>query len=136
MRPSKRPETRTSEGEHVGNVGRTGARDADKIEQKNKLQLTRPVLAAGMAGVGAGNKLRGEVLALYREILRTSRVFRGQKNKHGDDWGKLIVRSARSEIEEARSMSDSEEVTRRIVVGRDALYKIHEKIMGQLKSGN
>lgn len=72
--------------------------------------------------------LRHEVLALYREILRTARVFRGQKDAQGVEWMARLVHSARQEFAAAKDITDSGEITRRLIVGRDALYSIHEKV--------
>ncbi len=72
--------------------------------------------------------IRSEVLSLYREILRTARVFRGQKDASGSDWMPRLLTSARHEFQSARDLTDPVEISRRLVVGRDALYQIHEKV--------
>lgn len=72
--------------------------------------------------------LRREVLQLYREILRTTRIFAGQKDASHNDYSVVIARSARAEFERARGVISQEEIVKRIVVGRDALHQIHEKV--------
>lgn len=79
--------------------------------------------------------LRSEVLSLYREILRTARVFRGNADQHGGDWMERLVQSARGELEAARNITSSEDITRRIVVARDALYKIQAKLSSSMGGG-
>jgi len=72
--------------------------------------------------------LRREALQLYREILRTTRVFAGQTDPSGRDYAAALAASARSEFESSRSVTDAEEIYRRLVVGRDALHQIHDKV--------
>lgn len=72
--------------------------------------------------------MRTEALSLYREILRTARVFSGQKDANGVDWMPRLIASAREEFQSARDLGEEVEISRRIVVGRDALYKIQGKV--------
>lgn len=74
------------------------------------------------------SQVRQQVLQLYREILRTARLFRGQVDQNNRDYCQLICRSARSEIDKARNLSSSEEVMRRIITGRVALDEIQQKV--------
>lgn len=73
-------------------------------------------------------KLRQEVLQLYREILRTARIFRGQKNEANQDFCKVICESARSELNGARQLTSAEDIMRRIVTARMALEELHRKV--------
>ena len=78
--------------------------------------------------MASSTNLRREALQLYREIVRTSKVFAGQVDANGKDYATALAASARKEFEEARSLTSREEVFRRIVVGRDALHQIHDKV--------
>lgn len=78
--------------------------------------------------MSASGALRNEVLSLYREILRTSRIFKGQRDSNGVDWMPRLVESARQEFQSARDLTEEVEISRRIVVGRDALYQIQGKV--------
>lgn len=40
--------------------------------------------------------------------------------------------SARSEFQKGRDLKDLEEIYRRLVVGRDALYQVQEKVRGYI----
>lgn len=72
--------------------------------------------------------LRKEALQLYREIVRTSKVFAGQLDANGKDYAALLSASARKEFEDSRSLTSREDIFRRIVIGRDALHQIHEQV--------
>lgn len=74
------------------------------------------------------SNLRREVLQLYREIVRTSKAFSGQLDANGKDYATLVMSSARKEIEAASDIDSREEIYRRLVVGRDALHRIHDKV--------
>lgn len=76
--------------------------------------------------------LRKEALQLYREIVRTSKFFSGQLDANGKDYATLLSTSARKEFEQARSLTSREEIFRRIVVGREALHQVHDKVCGKL----
>lgn len=72
--------------------------------------------------------LRRQVLQLYRDVLRTARLFRGQNDARGADFCVQISKSARDEIEGARTLSNREEIMRRIIGGNEALREIQEKV--------
>lgn len=76
----------------------------------------------------APSKFRQEVLQLYREILRTARVFRGHSDAHQRDNCDTVCRSARTEIEKARNLTSSEEILRHLVAARAALQQVQEKV--------
>lgn len=78
--------------------------------------------------MAATSNLRREALQLYREVVRTSKFFAGQLDANGKDYAVLLSASARKEFEDARSLTSREEISRRIVVGRDALHQVHEKV--------
>lgn len=77
--------------------------------------------------MAARTSLRREALALYREILRTARAFTGQRDGAGRDYVAVLAASARREFEDARG-AGAEEAARRVVVGREALYKLHDMV--------
>lgn len=74
------------------------------------------------------HNLRKDVLRLYRDILRTARVFHRQLDASGQDYAALLAASARKEFESARTITSREQIYRRLIVGRDALYQIHDKV--------
>lgn len=67
---------------------------------------------------------RGEVLALYREILRTARVFRAANAEQA----RAVMQSARREFEENRNLSSREDIIRCIVVARAALHDVQQRV--------
>ncbi|KAG0569995.1 hypothetical protein KC19_6G131100 [Ceratodon purpureus] len=71
---------------------------------------------------------RREALALYREILRTTRLFTWT-NEQGVPWRDLLRESTRLEYEQARYETDPEVVARLLVVGRDAVQAAIDKVM-------
>lgn len=78
--------------------------------------------------MGSTGSLRREVLQLYREIVRTTKVFAGLADSNGRDYAAVLTLSARKEIEAARTIESREEIYKRLVVGRDALHQIHDKV--------
>lgn len=74
------------------------------------------------------NQLRQEVLQMYREILRTARVFRGQLDAQREDYCRVICKSARTEMNNARAITSQEEIMRRIVTARAALENVQSKV--------
>lgn len=74
------------------------------------------------------NNLRHEVLQLYREILRTARVFRGHGEALQQDNCYTICRSARTEIEKARNLTSREDILRHLVAARAALQQVQQKV--------
>ncbi|KAG0588426.1 hypothetical protein KC19_2G241900 [Ceratodon purpureus] len=70
---------------------------------------------------------RREALGLYREILRTTRLFTWT-NEQGVAWRDLLRESARMEYEQARYETDPEIIARLLVVGRDAVQAAIDKV--------
>ena len=68
---------------------------------------------------------RREALALYREVLRHSNLFRW-KDVQGNEWRDVIRRSARQEFEAARYEQDPGLVSKLIITGRDAVLRTVE----------
>lgn len=83
--------------------------------------------------MASSSNLRREALQLYREIVRTSKLFAGQLDANGKNYAVVISASARKEFEDARLLTSREEIFRKIVVGRDALHQIHEKVGSPLR---
>jgi len=69
---------------------------------------------------------RIEALRLYRDILRSSRLF-VWANADGEPWSNVIRKNARKEFEQARHERDPEMVARLLVVGRESLNQTMEK---------
>lgn len=80
--------------------------------------------------MAATTNLRKEALQLYREIVRTAKFFSGQLDANGQDYAYVLCVSARKEFEEARSLTSREEIYRKLVVGRDALHQVQDKVSG------
>ncbi|CAN8064740.1 unnamed protein product [Agarophyton chilense] len=78
--------------------------------------------------MGSLSSLRHEALQLYRDILRTARIFRGQTNDKMQNMESELRKSARREFEQNRTLISREDICRSLVVGRDALHQIQEKI--------
>ncbi|CAK0783731.1 hypothetical protein CVIRNUC_006930 [Coccomyxa viridis] len=88
------------------------------VSQNNKLTSADPTLRT----------TRREALALYREILRHSRLF-VWNDETGRPWRDVIRKSARQEFDTTRHHTDPEMVTRLIVTGRDSVQRITDKFM-------
>lgn len=86
--------------------------------------------------MATSNQLRQEVLQMYREILRTARVFRGQLDGQCEDYCRVICTSARTELNNARKLTSQEEIMRRIVTARAALENVQRKVRGLQKNVN
>ncbi|KAL2641354.1 hypothetical protein R1flu_008941 [Riccia fluitans] len=69
---------------------------------------------------------RREVLSLYREVLRATRIFTWP-NEQGVPWRDVLRLSARREFELARFEKDPEAIARLLVVGRDAVRATLER---------
>lgn len=89
-----------------------------------------------LMGMKASNQLRQEVLRLYREILRTARVFRGQRDANRADMCETVSASARRELHAARHITSSEDILRRIVTARAALHDVQQKVRFRLPSAS
>lgn len=61
-----------------------------------------------------------EAIALYREIIRATRLFHWCNDK-GEPWGRILRESSRKEFEQARHETDPLIVARLLVVGRQCL---------------
>ncbi|KAE8725548.1 SCO6021 protein [Hibiscus syriacus] len=68
-----------------------------------------------------------EALALYRDILRASRLFMWTDSR-GVLWRDILRDNARKEFEEARFEKDPEVFTRLLICGRDAVESALEKL--------
>ena len=79
--------------------------------------------------------LRTESLKLYRDILRASRMFTWT-NEAGQPWGEILKANARKEFEQARYEKDPLIITRLLVVGRDSLNQIKEKVTATAQAVN
>lgn len=73
---------------------------------------------------------RREALALYRDILRASRLFLWP-NEQGVLWRDVLRSSTRKEFEEARFEQDPEIIARLLVGGRDALQQAVDNAIKQ-----
>ncbi|ETI48657.1 hypothetical protein F441_07367 [Phytophthora nicotianae CJ01A1] len=71
---------------------------------------------------------RKEVLRLYREILRTTRMF-PHRNEQGQLWSDVLHKNARMEIEQNRYETDGETISKRILFGWKCLQEVQEKMM-------
>ena len=67
-----------------------------------------------------------ESLALYRDILRASRMFTWS-NEKGEPWGEVLAVNARHEFEQARHERDPIVIARLQFVGRDCLTQTKDK---------
>eukprot|EP01132_Coremiostelium_polycephalum_P003780 gene3780-4704_t len=68
---------------------------------------------------------RREAIRLYRDILRTVRLF-PHTNEQGIPWRVVLRDSARNEFESHRYETDSEKILEMLMVGRDCLMKIQD----------
>ncbi|CAH0479165.1 unnamed protein product [Peronospora belbahrii] len=71
---------------------------------------------------------RKEVLRLYREILRISRLF-SHHNEQGQLWSSVLQKNARMEIEQNRYETDGETISKRILFGWKCLQEVQAKMM-------
>ncbi len=84
---------------------------------------------------GSGTLLtttRREALSLYREIMRITALF-DWPNERGEVWRDVLRTSARQEFEDARHEQDPEVINRLLVVGRDAVGRVSERFVEELK---
>lgn len=77
---------------------------------------------------------RTEVVRLYRDILRASRMF-AWPNEQGVPWEVILRQNARKEFEQARFERDPEIILRMLMVGRDCLNQTVEKVAQKAQSG-
>eukprot|EP01031_Cornospumella_fuschlensis_P030873 gene30873-37309_t len=71
---------------------------------------------------------RREVLKLYRDIVRATRLFSWPNDK-GELWSEILRKNARQEFEQARSEKDPTLIVRMLVVGRDCLNQTVESLV-------
>jgi hypothetical protein len=72
-------------------------------------------------------QINKEAIRLYRDILRVCKQFNFPDDQ-GRHWGEVLAKSARQEFENSRSLNpSSEEVTRLLVIGTDALMQVQQK---------
>jgi len=74
------------------------------------------------------NRHNIEAIHLYREIIRTAKAF-SWANDDGVPWSKVLVESARKEIEAAREEKDPEVLARLLVSGRDCLMEVQNRFL-------
>uniref|UniRef100_A0A0D9VP98 Complex 1 LYR protein domain-containing protein n=1 Tax=Leersia perrieri TaxID=77586 RepID=A0A0D9VP98_9ORYZ len=70
---------------------------------------------------------RREALALYRDILRVTRLFEWPDDR-GVPWRETLRANARREFEEARGERDPEVVARLLIGGRDAVQQALDRL--------
>ncbi|KAL5218249.1 hypothetical protein ABZP36_018933 [Zizania latifolia] len=70
---------------------------------------------------------RREALALYRDILRVTRLFEWA-DERGVQWREVLRANARREFEEARGERDPEVVARLLIGGRDAVQQALDRL--------
>mmetsp|Transcript_2883 Transcript_2883/g.6014 ORF Transcript_2883/g.6014 Transcript_2883/m.6014 type:complete len:171 (-) Transcript_2883:117-629(-) len=73
---------------------------------------------------------RREALALYRAILRNSRLFVHQ-DERGNMWRDTLREAARKEFDVGKLETDPEMVTKLIISGRDYMEQAVEKFMAK-----
>ena len=73
-----------------------------------------------------------EALRLYREILRTTRLFHFP-NESGEMWSTALRAEARKEFEQARYEKDPETIARLMFVGWDCITQTKEKYAAKSK---
>jgi hypothetical protein len=69
-----------------------------------------------------------ESLLLYRDSVKICRKF-FWRNNDGREWAEILIKSARKEFEENRNLSDTAEVGRRLVLGRQSILELDDKIL-------
>mmetsp|Transcript_11777 Transcript_11777/g.17172 ORF Transcript_11777/g.17172 Transcript_11777/m.17172 type:complete len:115 (+) Transcript_11777:34-378(+) len=72
------------------------------------------------------NTTRAEALALYRDILRTSKAFHWCDEK-GEPWNKRLRAEARKEFEASKEEKDPLILARLLVTGRQAVMEIQRR---------
>lgn len=76
------------------------------------------------------NKLppKKESLLLYRDSIKICKKF-FWKNKNGREWSEILQKTARKEFEMNRNLTDSAELGRKLVIGRQSLLDLDDKIL-------
>jgi len=73
-----------------------------------------------------------ESIRLYRDILRTTRMFIWT-NEAGEKWCNILNKNARKEFEQSRYERDPTIIARLLFVGRDCLNQTKEKFIAAQK---
>lgn len=68
-----------------------------------------------------------EALSLYRDILRTAKVFHWVEESSGEPWNVKLKKEARKEFEASREEKDPLILARMMVTGRDCVHQIQIK---------
>ena len=68
-----------------------------------------------------------ESLILYRDIIKLAKKF-FWRHKNGQEWSDILLKSSRKEFEENRDLFDSAEIGRKLVIARQAIIELEEKI--------
>ena len=69
-----------------------------------------------------------ESLLLYRDTVKLCRKF-FWRNNDGREWSQILLKSARKEFEEHRNLADNAEVGRKLVLGRQSILELDDKIL-------
>lgn len=69
-----------------------------------------------------------ESIKLYRDILRTCKLF-NWPDQSGNLWSQVLKRNARNEFESAKYESDPLLVAKLILVGRESLHQVSDKLI-------
>ena len=76
---------------------------------------------------------RSEILRLYRDILRATRLFTWN-HTNGEPWSRIIRMNARKEFEQAKGERDPTMIARLLYVGRQSFDQTMEKFLAKSKS--
>lgn len=71
---------------------------------------------------------RAETLKLYRDILKSCRVF-SWNNEKGIKWSNILKENARKEFEQSKYEKDPLIIAQLLFVGRDCLNKTNESLL-------
>ncbi len=69
-----------------------------------------------------------ESLLLYRDSIKICKKF-FWRNNDGREWSEILLKTCRKEFEENRNLNDTAEVGRRLVLGRQSLIDLDDKIL-------
>ncbi|KAJ1492427.1 hypothetical protein T484DRAFT_1931361 [Baffinella frigidus] len=75
---------------------------------------------------------RRETLTLFRECLRTAKLFTWN-DKDGIPWRDKLVASARKEFEDAKFERDPEIIARLLVVGSESIEKLADRMANKAR---